>query len=142
MAEEHGLSFLEFIEKNLNEDEELNEALYRKAVIRKGKKKLKWYSDKPGFKIQYDKNGIPHEKRITGAERRRRRLGQRTGKVKRAAIQGKIQLRQQLSNRLGKMTGIRKGTKNTGSSLNAAKSFLSKEYPIMDDKFNITDLES
>ncbi len=143
MIEEHGLSFLEFLERALNEEDELNEALYRKAVIRKGKKKIKWYSDKPGFKIQYDKNGIPHEKRITGAERRRRKLGQRTGKIKRAAIQGKIQLRQQLSNRLGKITGIRNsGQKSTGKSLDASKSFLSREYPIMDDNFSMTNLES
>lgn len=142
---DNGLGFLEFLEQEGDVEKELDEALHVKYVIRKGKKKKKWKSDKPGFKIQYDKNGIPHEKRITGAERRHRKLGQRTGKIKRAAIQGKIQLRQQLSNRLGSKIGIRKpDVKSTGSSLGKvdhSKDFLSKKYPILDNNFMFTDLE-
>lgn len=144
MSDGETLRFLEFLEMEGEVEQVLDEALKLKYVIRKGKRKKKWKSDKPGFKIQYDKNGMPREKRLTGAEKRHRKLGQRTGKVKRAAIQGKIELRKQLSNRLGSKLGLRKNkNRNTGSSLNHidhSKDYLSRDYPILDNSFMLDDL--
>lgn len=78
-----GMNFFESLKKEANVDT-LNESLVRKKVIRKGKKKVKIMSTKKNYRIQYV-NGKPKEVRITAKERRKRKIGQRKGKIKRNA---------------------------------------------------------
>lgn len=129
------LRFIDFMKEAGVLEERLDEALHVKYVIRKGKRKKKWVSDKDGYKIQYDKNGIPHEKRITGKERRHRALGQRTGKIKRFAIMGKINLRKQISNSLAAKSGMRrKPILKLPKSQNGVMDYMDKNYPVADDR--------
>ena len=63
------------------EEYALNEALRVKWVIRKGKRKKKYVTTRKGkYRVEYDANGNPHEKRITATERRKRKIRQRRGK--------------------------------------------------------------
>lgn len=78
-------------------DHEISEALKVKYVVRNGKRKKKWITTKRDkYKVEY-KNGQPKEVRITSGERRRRKLGQRKGKLKRKAKVGLIELRRRKS---------------------------------------------
>lgn len=81
----------------MNFEEYCNEALKVKYVVRNGKRKKKWVTTKKGkYKVEYE-NGRPKEVRITAGERRRRKLGQRKGKLKRKAKVGIIELRRRKS---------------------------------------------
>lgn len=76
----------------------LTEALKKKYVVRNGKRVAKWVtSKKDKYKVEYDANGQPKEVRITAGERRRRRMGQKKGKLKRKAKVGLIELRRRKS---------------------------------------------
>ena len=78
-------------------EQELSEALKVKYVVRNGKRKKKWVTTKKGkYRVEYE-NGQPKEVRITAGERRRRKLGQRKGKLKRKAKVGIIELRRRKS---------------------------------------------
>lgn len=78
-------------------EQELSEALKVKYVVRNGKRKKKWVTTKKGkYKVEYE-DGRPKEVRITASERRRRKLGQRKGKLKRKAKIGIIELRRRKS---------------------------------------------
>ena len=80
------------------EEYALNEALRVKWVIRKGKRKKKYVTTRKGkYRVEYDANGMPHEKRITATERRKRKFGQRRGKLKRKARIGLIELKRKKS---------------------------------------------
>ena len=84
---------------NLEEycEQELSEALKVKYVVRNGKRKKKWVTTKKGkYRVEYE-NGQPKEVRITAGERRRRKIGQRKGKLKRKAKVGIIELRRRKS---------------------------------------------
>ena len=66
------------------EDYALNEALRIKWVVRNGKRVKKWVTTKKGrYRVAFDKDGNPKEVRITATERRKRKIGQRRGKLKR-----------------------------------------------------------
>lgn len=78
-------------------NQEINEALKVKYVVRNGKRKKKWVTTKKGkYRVEYV-NGQPKEVRITASERRRRKLGQRKGKLKRKAKIGVIELKRRKS---------------------------------------------
>ena len=80
------------------EDYVLNEALRVKWVVRNGKRKKKYVTTKKGtHRVEYDAQGNPHEKRITASERRKRKLGQKKGKLKRLAKIGTIELKRKKS---------------------------------------------
>ena len=83
--------------KNLS-DYMLNETLRVKWVVRNGKRKKKYITTKKGtHRVEYDSAGNPHEVRITAAERRRRKMGQRKGKLKRMAKVGVIEMKRKKS---------------------------------------------
>lgn len=69
------LRFLPF----LNENEDLiNEKLFRKRMIRDGKVVTKWKTDKPGTKtVKYDEYGNPHEERLDPEEIKNRKKAHR-----------------------------------------------------------------
>lgn len=76
---------------------DLDEALKVKYVVRKNKKVKKWKTDKAGWRVEYDANGKPREVRMTAKEKKNRRFGQKTGKIKRAAKMGLIKMKQKKS---------------------------------------------
>lgn len=76
----------------------LQEALRVKYVVRNGKRVKKWVTTRKGkYRVEYDENGKPREVRITATERRKRKLGQRRGKLKRLAKMGRIELKRKKS---------------------------------------------
>ena len=80
------------------EDYALNEALRIKWVVRNGKRVKKWVTTKKGrYRVAYDENGNPKEVRITATERRKRKIGQRRGKLKRKSRIGLIELKRRRS---------------------------------------------
>lgn len=60
---------------------DVDEALKRVKVVRKGKRLIKWKTDKPGFKVQMI-NGRPKEVKIKSAERIKRKKGAKIGSKK------------------------------------------------------------
>lgn len=99
---------------NFNEyiEDQMNEALYVKYVVRGNKKTKKWKTTRPGkYRVEYDENGKPREVRITAAERRNRKLGQRKGKLKRAAKMDLIKRKQEKSFTARKNMGMAKYNK-------------------------------
>lgn len=85
------MNLIEYLES------ELDESLKRKYVVRNGKRVAKWKSSRPDkYRIQYV-NGKPTEVRITATERRKRKLGQRQGKLKRKSKTGMIELKRKRS---------------------------------------------
>ena len=88
----------EYVAQELSRTTGLDEALKRKFVVRDGKRVAKWKTTRAGkYRVQYDANGKPKEVRITAKERRNRKLGQRTGKVKRAAKEAAIERKRKKS---------------------------------------------
>lgn len=78
--------------------EDLTEALKKKRVVRHNKAVWKWKTTRPGkYRVEYDANGKPKEVRITAKERKNRKLGQRKGKIKRAAKMKMIELKRKKS---------------------------------------------
>lgn len=66
------LRFLEFTKEN----QELNESLKRKKMIRDGKVVTKWKTTEPGVKrVEYDEYGNPREVRMTQQEIMHRKRG-------------------------------------------------------------------
>lgn len=97
---------------------DLDEALKVKYVVRKNKKVKKWKTDKPGWRVEYDENGKPREVRMKAAEKRKRRLGQRKGKIKRNAKMNLIKLKQKKSFIARKNMGIGYNKKNPDINYN------------------------
>lgn len=60
----------------------LDEKLVKKSRIENGQKKTKWVTDKPGYRVEYDKNHMPREVKITQAEKIHRRKGAKLGSLK------------------------------------------------------------
>jgi hypothetical protein len=90
----------------VEEDEQLDEARIKiiKARIRKGKvQRRKKVSNVKGYRL------LPNGqlKRITPAERRRRKLGQKRGKIKRRAKLSRSLAKRKRSLRRRKMLGLR-----------------------------------
>lgn len=79
-------------------NDEINEGIKYKYVIRNKKRVRKAKTSRPGrYRIEYDSNGKPHEVRITAAEKRNRRKGQKKAKLKRKAKQKMIALKRKRS---------------------------------------------
>jgi hypothetical protein len=107
-------SFLEFI----NENEELNEAIKRKRMIRDGKVVTKWKTTEPGInRVEYDEYGNPREVRMSTQEILHRKRGGETseqgargritGERKRAAKEQTREKKWQLSMKKRKSAGMR-----------------------------------
>ena len=91
----------------MNFNDYLNEALKIKYVVRDKKRVKKYKTTRPGkYRVEYDANGKPREVRITAAEKRHRKIGQRKGKIKRAAKMNLIKLKQKKSFVARKNMGI------------------------------------
>ena len=63
-------------------EHELVEKLYRKPYIDHKQKKYKWISDRPGYKVVYNKDDMLTEVKITPKEERDRRRGANLGKLR------------------------------------------------------------
>lgn len=83
--------FAEYVEQEIERADILSERMFRKAVVRKGKKVYKWKTDKAGkYRIQFDKNGRPKEVRMSKGEKLKRSRGQNLkGKIKRKGKKNK-----------------------------------------------------
>jgi len=82
----------------LTDQEILEERLIKKTRIDHGQKKVQWVTDKPGFRVQYDKNHMPREVKITPQERLRRERAQSTrGKVNRKKTENIAQKKREKS---------------------------------------------
>ena len=97
---------------------DLDEALKVKYVVRKNKKVKKWKTDKKGYRVEYDENGKPREVRMKAAEKRKRKLGQRKGKIKRQAKIKLIKMKQKKSFVARKNMGIAYNKKNPDINYN------------------------
>ena len=111
----------------------INEALKKKKVVRKNKVKWKWKTDKPGWRVEYDENGKPREVRMKAAEKRKRKLGQRKGKIKRNAKMNLIKLKQKKSFIARKNMGIQYNKKVPDINLNR-KPYEPVKTPFKKDK--------
>lgn len=87
------MTFLDYILES-----DISESLKKKYVIRAGKRVSKWISTKKTkYKVVYDASGKPMEVRLTAAERRKRKMGQKHGQLKRKSKLGMIELRRKKS---------------------------------------------
>ena len=107
--------FLEFI----NENQNLNEALKRKKMIRDGKVVNKWKTTEPGVKrVEYDEYGNPREVRMTPQEILHRKRGGNTseegargritGQKKRAAKETNRKRSWEISMKKRKSSGLKR----------------------------------
>lgn len=71
--------------------QELDEKLVMKPVIRDGKKIKHWVTNKPGYRVQYDKNHQPREVKISAAEKKNRKLAQKKAAAKRKSEMNLLQ---------------------------------------------------
>lgn len=60
----------------------LEEKMVKKYHIEHGQKKVRWVTDKPGYRIEYDQNHMPHEVKIRATEKLNRRKGAKIGSLK------------------------------------------------------------
>ena len=95
------MKWAEYIE-NANEiieeqDLTLDERLVKKEMIRDRKRIKKWVSTKPGWKVEYDKNHMPREVKISATEKKNRRRAQQKAKRKRKAKEKFSQKLRQMS---------------------------------------------
>lgn len=85
-------------EKVLADEEILEERLVKKTRIDHGQKKVQWVTDKPGYRVQYDKNHMPREVKISPQERLRRERAQSTrGKLNRKKTENIAQKKRERS---------------------------------------------
>lgn len=95
----------EIIEEEVEEEEQLDEARIRivKARIRNGKvQRRKKVSNVKGYTMRNGKMT-----RMTPGERRRRKLGQKRGKIKRRAKMSRTRMKRKIALRKRKMLGLR-----------------------------------
>jgi hypothetical protein len=95
----------EIIEEEVEEEEQLDEARIRivKARIRNGKvQRRKKVSNVKGYTMRNGKMT-----RMTPGERRRRKLGQKRGKIKRRAKMSRTRMKRRIALRKRKMLGLR-----------------------------------
>lgn len=118
---------------------ELLEKLYKKIVIRNGKRKAKWKTNREGYKVQFDSNGIPHEKKISSIETINRKLGQKTGKIKRSSVSAKIKAKQKISKDLGTKLKINHRYKGDVLKYAAPSNAKAKEFDVSSMKYSDLD---
>jgi len=61
----------------------LDEKLAKKTIVRKGQKVTKWVTDRIGWRVEYDKNHVPREVKISATEKKNRDIAQQKAKLKR-----------------------------------------------------------
>lgn len=71
-------------------DDSVNESLKKTTVVRKGQKKVKFKSDKEGFRVEMQ-NGKPKEVKMLPIEIRKRDVGQKRAQIKRKQKMPKAQ---------------------------------------------------
>ena len=82
------------------EEEEMNEKLVKKIVVRGGKRMKKWKSDKEGYRVVLDPDtGRPKEVRMKAAEKRKRKLAQKKASKKRKAGAAQAKVKRKISMR-------------------------------------------
>lgn len=86
----------------------LNERLFKKIVVRQGKKVKKWISSDPRKKIKTNPTGgKPTEVVKKSAERIARKKGSMRGKIKRKAKSAQIKIKSRISRLKRKMFGLK-----------------------------------
>ena len=76
----------------------LLETLNKKAVIRKGMKKIKYTTDREGYKVKIDpRTGAAREEKMSQKEIRNRMIAARKAKQKRAGKQGQMNRKRKMS---------------------------------------------
>ena len=66
-----------------NEHLPLDEKLVQKVIVRDKQRVKKWISTKVGWRVEFDKNHIPREVKISATEEKNRKLAQQKAKNKR-----------------------------------------------------------
>lgn len=61
----------------------LDEKLVQKVIVRDKQRVKKWISTKVGWRVEFDKNHIPREVKISATEEKNRKLAQQKAKNKR-----------------------------------------------------------
>ena len=87
----------------------ITEKLVKSVVVRAGKKKKRFKSDRPGHRIVLDpETGAPKEIKMSGSEKRNRKRAQRLGAKKRKAKSAISKLKRAISNKKRKILGVGK----------------------------------
>ena len=81
------MNWAEYLENanEIIEDEHLplDEKLVQKVIVRDKQRVKKWVSSKVGWRVEFDKNHIPREVKISATEEKNRKLAQQKAKNKR-----------------------------------------------------------
>lgn len=81
------MNWAEYLENanEIIEDEHLplDEKLVQKVIVRDKQRVKKWISSKVGWRVEFDKNHIPREVKISATEEKNRKLAQQKAKNKR-----------------------------------------------------------
>ena len=81
------MNWAEYLENadEIIEDESLtlDEKLVQKVIVRDKQRVKKWVSTKVGWRVEFDKNHIPREVKISATEEKNRKLAQQKAKNKR-----------------------------------------------------------
>lgn len=81
------MNWAEYLENanEIIEDESLtlDEKLVQKVIVRDKQRVKKWISTKVGWRVEFDKNHIPREVKISATEEKNRKLAQQKAKNKR-----------------------------------------------------------
>lgn len=81
------MNWAEYLENanKIIEDEHLplDEKLVQKVIVRDKQRVKKWISTKVGWRVEFDKNHIPREVKISATEEKNRKLAQQKAKNKR-----------------------------------------------------------
>ena len=81
------MNWAEYLENanEIIEDEHLplDEKLVQKVIVRDKQRVKKWISTKIGWRVEFDKNHIPREVKISATEEKNRKLAQQKAKNKR-----------------------------------------------------------
>lgn len=81
------MNWAEYLENanEIIEDEHLplDEKLVQKVIVRDKQRAKKWISTKVGWRVEFDKNHIPREVKISATEEKNRKLAQQKAKNKR-----------------------------------------------------------
>ena len=81
------MNWAEYLENanEIIEDEHLplDEKLVQKVIVRDKQRVKKWISTKVGWRVEFDKNHVPREVKISATEEKNRKLAQQKAKNKR-----------------------------------------------------------
>lgn len=81
------MNWAEYLENadEIIEDENLSldEKLVQKVIVRDRKRIKKWVTNKLGWKVQYDKNHMPREVKVSPTEAKNRKIAQKKAAKKR-----------------------------------------------------------